>query len=159
MISLFAAPAPAVHASEGGGHSDAVAQVVFWLAAILLSAQVGGDRAARTGQPAELGKLLVGVGLGNLGLAGVSWLDPLEADPSIDLLARLGVLLLRLEVGLESTVSQLLRVGLAAVRVAAPAREGGPPARQGGGHGVEGWRARRGSNPRPAASKADALSN
>jgi Kef-type K+ transport system membrane component KefB len=56
--------------------------------------------------------------LGNLTLAGVAWLEPLKTDPSIDLFARLGVLLLLFEVGLESTVSQMLSVGLSSVLVA-----------------------------------------
>ena len=91
---------------------------MLWLAIILLSAQVGGDIAARLGQPAVLGELLVGVVLGNMTLAGVAWLEPFKTDPTIDLFARLGVLLLLFEVGLESTVSQMLRVGLSSVLVA-----------------------------------------
>lgn len=102
----------------GGGHADPSAQVVLWLAIILLSAQVGGDLAARVGQPAVLGELLVGVVLGNLPLVGIPWLEPLKTDASIDLFARLGVLLLLFEVGLESTVSQMLSVGLSSVIVA-----------------------------------------
>lgn len=105
-------------ASEGAGHTDPSAHIVLWLAVILLSAQLGGDLAVRLGQPAVLGELLVGVVLGNLSLAGVAWLEPLKVDPSIDLFARLGVLLLLFEVGLESTVSQMLSVGLSSVLVA-----------------------------------------
>jgi Kef-type K+ transport system membrane component KefB len=105
-------------AAEGAGHSDPSIHIVLWLAIILLSAQVGGDVAARLGQPAVLGELLVGVVLGNVSLAGVAWLEPLKTDPTIDLFARIGVLLLLFEVGLESTVSQMLSVGLSSVVVA-----------------------------------------
>lgn len=91
---------------------------MLWLAIILVAAQLGGDAASRLGQPAVLGELLVGVVLGNLGHLGVDWLEAAKAHPSIDLLARLGVLLLLFEVGLESTVSQMLRVGLSAFLVA-----------------------------------------
>ena len=105
-------------AAESAGHADPSAQVVLWLAIILLSAQLGGDLAARVGQPAVLGELLVGVVLGNLALAGVGWLEPMKTDPSIDLLARIGVLLLLFEVGLESTVSQMLSVGFSSLLVA-----------------------------------------
>lgn len=100
------------------GHADPSAPVVLWLAIVLLAALVGGDLAARVGQPAVLGELLVGVLLGNLSLAGITWLEPLRTDASIDLFARLGVLLLLFEVGLESTVSQMLNVGLSAALVA-----------------------------------------
>ncbi len=105
-------------ASEVSAHADLDAAVVLWLAVILLAALCGGDLAARVRQPAVLGELLVGVVLGNLSLVGVPWLEPIKADASVDLLARLGVLLLLFEVGLESTVSEMLKVGLSAVLVA-----------------------------------------
>ena len=60
-------------ASEGSAHSDPSGQIVLWLAVILVSAQLGGDLAARVGQPAVLGELLIGVILGNVNLAGVTW--------------------------------------------------------------------------------------
>jgi len=105
--------------SEASAHTDPAAAVVLWLAIILLAALLGGDLAARVRQPAVLGELLVGVLLGNLRLVGVPWLEPIKSDPYVDLLARLGVLLLLFEVGLGSTVSQMLKVGLSAVLVAA----------------------------------------
>jgi len=120
LIGLFAVGCEAMlHASEVSPHVDPAAAVVLWLAVILLAALFGGDLAARVGQPAVLGELLVGVVLGNLSLIGVPWLEPIKTDTYVDLLARLGVLLLLFEVGLESTVSQMLEVGLSAVLVAA----------------------------------------
>jgi Kef-type K+ transport system membrane component KefB len=116
LLLLLVAP---LWASDGAGHADPTAHVVLWLAIILLCAQLGGDLAMRVRQPAVLGELLVGVLLGNLTLVGASWLEPVKTDASIDLLARLGVLLLVFEVGLESTVSQMLSVGLSSVLVAA----------------------------------------
>ena len=56
--------------------------------------------------------------LGNLPLLGVSILEPLEHDATIDMLARLGVIILLFEVGLESTVAQMMRVGLSSFAVA-----------------------------------------
>jgi Kef-type K+ transport system membrane component KefB len=119
LIGLFALGEATLHASEAPAHADPAAAVVLWLAVILLAALVGGDLAARLGQPAVLGELLVGVLLGNLSVVGVPWLEPLKSDVHVDLLARLGVLLLLFEVGLESTVSQMLKVGRSAVLVAA----------------------------------------
>ena len=107
-----------LRASEASTHADPAAGVVLWLAVILLAALFGGDLAARVGQPAVLGELIVGVLLGNVSLMGVPWLEPIKSDAYVDLLARLGVLLLLFEVGLESTVSQMLKVGLSAVLVA-----------------------------------------
>jgi len=112
----LAAAHPALAA--GGEHVDPVASLVLALAVILLAAKLGGDLASRAGQPAVLGELVVGVLLGNLGLLGVPWLDTIEQDPAVDMLARLGVLILLFEVGLESTVPQMLSVGRSALLVA-----------------------------------------
>jgi Kef-type K+ transport system membrane component KefB len=114
VVALFAAPAWA----SGDSHADPVAQVVLSVAVILLAAQLGGDLATRLGQPAVLGELIVGVLVGNLGLLGWHGLDYLKTDSSVDMLARLGVVLLLFEVGLESTISQMLRVGLSSLIVA-----------------------------------------
>ena len=96
----------------------AVATVVLQLAVILIVAKLAGSLASRMGQPAVLGELVGGVLLGNLSLAGVHALEPMAADPSLALLAEIGVLILLFQVGLESTVGQMLRVGKAALLVA-----------------------------------------
>jgi Kef-type K+ transport system membrane component KefB len=99
-------------------HGDPVASVVLALAVILMAAKLGGDLATRVGQPAVLGELVMGVLVGNLPLLGVPWIESVKTDASIDMLARLGVLILLFEVGLESTVPQMLRVGGSALLVA-----------------------------------------
>ncbi len=45
------------------------------------------------------------------------WLRELGTDPAVDLLAQLGVLILLFEVGLESTVGDMMKVGVAATLV------------------------------------------
>jgi Kef-type K+ transport system membrane component KefB len=85
--------------------------VLLALPAILASAKLGGHLAERIGQPAVLGELVAGILLGNLDLVGVPWFRGLAADRTIDVLARLGVVLLLFEVGLESTVGDMLKVG------------------------------------------------
>lgn len=84
-----------------------VGLVLVWLAAKAL-----GEAMERIGQTAVLGELLAGViiGPGVLGLVHES--QPLHA------LAELGVLVLLLEVGLESDLAELLRAGLQAALVA-----------------------------------------
>lgn len=99
-------------------HGDPVASVVLALAVMLLAAKVGGHLAARVRQPAVLGELAAGILLGNLSLVGVHWFDTLKTDAGVDLLARLGVVLLLFQVGLESTVAQMMKVGLSAFLVA-----------------------------------------
>ncbi|HEX9754988.1 MAG TPA: cation:proton antiporter [Gemmatimonadales bacterium] len=99
-------------------HSDPVTPVVLALAVILAAAKLGGDLATRAGQPAVLGELMVGVLLGNLDLAGITWFQAIGADATVDILARLGVIILLFEVGLESTVRDMMKVGLPSLLVA-----------------------------------------
>lgn len=100
------------------GAIDPVAPVALSLAVVLVAAKIGSEIATRFRQPAVLGELGVGVLLGNLDLLGVRVLEPIKADPAIDMLARLGVLLLLFAVGLGSTVREMLRVGVSSLLVA-----------------------------------------
>jgi Kef-type K+ transport system membrane component KefB len=104
--------------ASAGAHGDPVAPVVLALALILVAAKLGGDLASRIGQPSVLGELAVGVLIGNLNLAGFHNFETMKNDGTIDMLSRLGVLILLFEVGLESTVGQMLKVGLSAFVVA-----------------------------------------
>lgn len=115
---LLALLAPSLAGAAGGGLADPVARVALHLALILVAAKLGGEVASRLGQPAVLGELLVGIALGNLGLLGYAGLEAMKEDAALDTLSRLGVLLLLFEVGLESTVRQMLQVGRSALRVA-----------------------------------------
>jgi Kef-type K+ transport system membrane component KefB len=105
-------------AAVGDVHSDPVAPVVLAVAIVLIVAKLGGDLAVRMGQPAVLGELVCGIVLGNMNLLGFSGLEYLKSDPAVDMLARIGVLILLFEVGLESTVHQMMKVGLSAFAVA-----------------------------------------
>jgi len=91
---------------------------VTWaaLALMILAAKLGGEVAIRLRQPPVLGELLAGVLLGNLPLAGLL----VEANgPAISFAAELGVMLLLFQVGLESSVGEMVKVapraGLVAV--------------------------------------------
>jgi len=88
------------------------------LAIILAAAKLGGDLATRARQPAVLGELVAGVLLGNLGLIGITGLQGLATNPTLDALAQVGVIILLFEVGLESTVRDMLKVGATALLVA-----------------------------------------
>lgn len=101
-----------------GTHADPVAPVVLALAIILAAAKLGGHLAVRMGQPAVLGELVAGVALGSADLVGIGWFHAIEGDQTVDILARLGVLILLFEVGLESTVRDVLKVGLPSFLVA-----------------------------------------
>jgi Na+:H+ antiporter len=92
-----------------------VAHVALLLALVLAAAKVGGEIATRLRQPPVLGELLAGLLLGALPW---SHFHDLGSDPTVDMLSQLGVLILLFEVGLESTVRDVLNVGKAAVAVA-----------------------------------------
>jgi Kef-type K+ transport system membrane component KefB len=113
--------------SAAGEHTDQVAPTLLALILILASAKLGSELFERAGQPAVLGELLAGVVLGNLVLLspGLDFFEPLRATAPaenwaivIDSLARIGVIILLFEVGLESTVQGMLKVGGSAFLVA-----------------------------------------
>jgi Kef-type K+ transport system membrane component KefB len=81
-------------------------------AVALLGAKFFGELAERIGQPAVLGELFVGI------LLGPSLLGLVPLSAGILLVAEIGVLLLLFEVGLETDLGELVRVGGAAMAVA-----------------------------------------
>lgn len=85
------------------------------IAVILIAAKLGADLAVRLHLPAVLAELAAGVLLGNLALR--FGFGALIHDPNVHFLAELGVILLLFEVGLESTVGQMMRVGPSALAV------------------------------------------
>jgi Kef-type K+ transport system membrane component KefB len=92
-----------------------IAHVALVVAIVLVVAKVAGELALRVKQPPVLGELVAGIVLGAI---PSQFSRDVATDGSIDRLAQLGVLLLLFEVGLESTVRDLLAVGAAAARVA-----------------------------------------
>jgi hypothetical protein len=114
-------------ASESTGHSDPIAPALLAIFVVLLAAKLGGELFERLSLPAVLGELIAGIVLGNLVLINPGWtfLEPLRATPFqenwaliVDSLARLGVIVLLFEVGLESTVGGMMKVGESALLVA-----------------------------------------
>ena len=97
---------------------DPIAPLILSLALILVAAKVGGHLAGRLGQPPVLGELAAGVLLGNLTLVGFYGLDYLKTDEAIAMLSSLGVIILLFQVGLESTVAQMMKVGVSSFAVA-----------------------------------------
>jgi Kef-type K+ transport system membrane component KefB len=99
--------------AAGGGE---VARLLLALAAMLVAAKLLGEVAERIGQPAVLGELVAGVLLGGSVLGVV----PTEGIPGelVHFLAELGVVLLLFEIGLETDVREMFRVGPASLAVA-----------------------------------------
>ncbi len=125
---------------DHGGHKDPVAEILLGIVLILFSAKVCGDIFERIGLPAVLGELSVGVALGNWAFMTDGLFKMLDFQKAahvfdflqrtgesaagnetayvIDMLARIGVILLLFEVGLESRVKDMLSVGVSSLLVA-----------------------------------------
>jgi len=111
IFSLFVIP----FAYASGG---SVTTIDFlWLAVFLLLAKMAG-LIEKWGQPAVLGELVIGVVLGNLVLMGIGWFESVKHDQIILFLAELGVVILLFQIGLESKIDEMRKVGLRAFMVA-----------------------------------------
>lgn len=118
-LAIIAAAVLSLGAAGGPSEADQVARVLSALAIILVVAKVAGALFETLRLPAVLGELLAGVALGNLQHVGVGGLEFITHEPTIKVLAEIGVVLLLFEVGLESDVTQMIRVGASSFMVAA----------------------------------------
>ncbi len=116
LLVLGTRPAWALSFQEGV-HSESI-RFLFVLAIMLAAGKLSAEIFERFGQPAVVGELIAGVILGGslLGVIPVSPDDPLTEI--IALLAEIGVLVLLFEIGLETDLKQMFRVGPAAGSVA-----------------------------------------
>src|SRR5437879_10024194 len=85
---------------------------------MLLAGKFAGEAFERLGQPAVMGELLAGIALGAgfLKVIPIGAADPLT--PVFQLLAQVGVVVLLFEIGLETDLKAMMRVGTAATAVA-----------------------------------------
>lgn len=127
LIVLFAVGAAAqwlvpgtAHAAgvEGGGGHGLDPFILLALAIILIIAKLFGELFAKFDQPAVLGELIGGMAAGGLALLGFGWVESIRTDTVIAALAELGVIILLFEVGLESNVRDMMKVGWSALLVA-----------------------------------------
>ncbi len=95
----------------------AFSNLLLVVAAMLAGGKLVGELAERLGLPSVLGELLAGVLLGPSVLAVIPAAGAAGAD-MIRLLAELGVILLLFEVGLETDLREMRKVGTAALAVA-----------------------------------------
>lgn len=94
------------------------ADLLVALAVMLAAAKLVGELFERIGMPAVLGELSAGILLGNLDLAGWHVFDFAISDAHLAFVGELGVILLLFQVGLESNMGAMARVGAAAFIVA-----------------------------------------
>lgn len=97
-------------------HDLSIPDLFLILAAMLIAAKLFGELVERLGQPAVLGELIAGVLLGGSVLGIVPAQGP--AADVVHVLAELGVVLLLFEIGLETDLKEMFRVGPASLSVA-----------------------------------------
>lgn len=114
-----------VHGADGeqaDDHHEPVMPILLALIMILLGAKLGGELFERVGQPAVLGELIAGVVIGNADhLLGIHVFEVIRSGPVAELLpvfAGIGAIILLFEVGLETSIQQMTRVGGSAFLVA-----------------------------------------
>lgn len=103
--------------AESDDHGIDIAQMFMVLIAILLVGKFLGEIAERMGQPAVLGELIAGVILGGSVLAVI----PAEGTAMrevVHVFAEIGVSILLFEIGLETDLKEMFRVGPSASAVA-----------------------------------------
>jgi len=119
VAALLAVSLPAIASTGGGAH---VATTFLWIGILLLLAKAAG-LVEKIGQPPVLGELLMGVLLGNLALLGLpaglsAVTDGLVDNEILRFLAEFGVVILLFQIGLESDISTMRKVGVPAFLVA-----------------------------------------
>ena len=98
--------------SMGPTRLDHLTQVLLQLFAILVAAKIGNEIFRRLGQPTVVGEILGGV------VAGPAVLGVYEVNAETTLFAEVGVVLLLFQVGVETRLHDLWRVGGTALVVA-----------------------------------------
>src|SRR3989344_3589761 len=116
LVLLVSHHAGAVE-EAGAGAVHSYAATLFWMAILLLFAKLA-SLVEKIGQPSVLGELVIGVILGNLALFGFTAFEAAEVDPLLKFLAELGVIILLFQIGLESNIHRMARVGVPAFLVA-----------------------------------------
>ncbi|MFZ9814240.1 MAG: cation:proton antiporter [Candidatus Kapaibacteriota bacterium] len=99
------------------GGDSIIPQTFLWIVFALLAARLGGI-VEKFGQPAVLGELIAGALIGNLILINISWFEGMKSNEYLHFLAELGVVILLFQVGLESNVQEMKKVGVRALIVA-----------------------------------------
>ncbi|MCR4278311.1 MAG: cation:proton antiporter [bacterium] len=108
-----------VMASEGTTeHGNAFTYTLAVLALIVVAAKIAGAIAERFKQVSVLGELLLGVALAVPALFGFHALQELATNELVNFLSEVAVILLLFQVGLESNLQEMKRVGINSAIVA-----------------------------------------
>jgi len=113
LVALASGGAPVEEAA-----AEAPISLTFLFLAILLIAAKFGGIIERYGQPSVVGELLAGIVLSIAGYMGLHLIDSIRHNISMEFFAELGAVLLLFQIGLESNIGQMKKVGARALMVA-----------------------------------------
>jgi Kef-type K+ transport system membrane component KefB len=97
---------------------DAATAKTFGILAVLIVLAKAASLVERFKQPAVLGEIAMGIIVGNLFLLGFDFFEPAKKDPILQFLAEFGVVVLLFQIGLETNVATMMKVGVRALLVA-----------------------------------------
>jgi len=117
-LSILFTPSVAFASGGDGAHSNGFTLTLAALAIIVLAAKAAGAVAERFKQVSVLGELLLGVLLGIPALFGVRALQEFASSDLVLFVSEMAVILLLFQVGLESNIHEMKRVGGNAMLVA-----------------------------------------
>jgi Kef-type K+ transport system membrane component KefB len=117
FLLVFASQFVFASSGEGAVEGHGASMAILWIAVVLILAKLA-SLVERYGQPAVLGELVMGVILGNLVLLGIDLFEPIKHDEILSFLSELGVIILLFQIGLESNIQEMRKVGVRALLVA-----------------------------------------
>ena len=99
-------------------HTDPILGIILAVVVTLIAAKIGGWMASMIGLPKVVGKLILGMILGNIYLlTGTDYFEFLKTMPFLKMLSYFGALVLLLTAGLHTDLRALLRVGASSILV------------------------------------------
>lgn len=120
-LAFFSFPsltyAATMESDKGSGDAHHLAFLFLAIAGILFAAKFF-HLIEKIKLPPVVGELIAGIVLGNLALFGFPFFHEFGQDEIVKFLAEFGVIILLFQIGLESNVKQLLKVGSSSIFVA-----------------------------------------
>ena len=118
-LLVFLLTTPGLALAKVGAGQPAFGHLLFSLGSLIGIAKIAGLPSERLGQPSILGELMVGIFLGNAAssLLTGGGLAFVRSEPTLQVLAEMGVLILLFDVGLEVDLRALMRIGPSAILV------------------------------------------
>jgi Kef-type K+ transport system membrane component KefB len=118
-LFLFLHPTAAFAAEAAGsenGHGS-TGIIFLFLAILLISAKLGGI-VEKLGQPAVIGEIGAGIILSLFAYLGFNFLSDIRHNETMTFIAELGAVILLFQIGLESNIRKMAKVGVNALAVA-----------------------------------------